>query len=266
MFIYWLFPELEPATYYIEMDPGLANAPGSSLASDVASADWVVLTGLWSGWLEPNASLDYGPDTPNQVIRDHFCEAGSYQDGLVAPLPPLPLTASAGDRRPLPRTRVSCICKFRRLVDVTLGRPVAGATAQPSGRRRQTGPGRWRKTVKTGRSVAGTQTVRFPLRSPAAVASATAAGVVANGAAFSPSRHRVCTKPGRTTSTLAPRAGERVAEPLGEAVEAGLGRAVHEVAPCAPARRRRWTARRARRAPGGGTARRRRAPTLTAPV
>ena len=26
-FIYWLFPELEPATYYIEMDPGLANEP-----------------------------------------------------------------------------------------------------------------------------------------------------------------------------------------------------------------------------------------------
>ena len=31
-FIYWLFPELDPATYYIEMDPGLANAEGSSLA------------------------------------------------------------------------------------------------------------------------------------------------------------------------------------------------------------------------------------------
>ena len=34
-FIYWLFPELDPATYYIEMDPGLANAEGSSLAGDV---------------------------------------------------------------------------------------------------------------------------------------------------------------------------------------------------------------------------------------
>jgi hypothetical protein len=83
VFIYWLFPELKPATYFIEMDPGLANAPGSRLASDVASADWVVLTGLWSGWQEPNASQDYGPDTPNQVIRDHFCEAGNYEGGLV---------------------------------------------------------------------------------------------------------------------------------------------------------------------------------------
>ena len=35
------------------MDPGLANAEGSSLAGDVASADWVLLTGLWDGWTGP---------------------------------------------------------------------------------------------------------------------------------------------------------------------------------------------------------------------
>jgi hypothetical protein len=83
-FIYWLFPELEPATYYIEMDPGLANDEDSGLAEDVASADWVILTRLWDGWLEPNTSGDYGSDAPNQVIRDHFCEVGSYEDGLAA--------------------------------------------------------------------------------------------------------------------------------------------------------------------------------------
>jgi hypothetical protein len=82
-FIYWLFPELDPATYFIEMDPGLADAEGSSLADDVASADWVLLTGLWAGWMEPNASAEFGSDAPNQVIRDQFCEAGSYEDGLV---------------------------------------------------------------------------------------------------------------------------------------------------------------------------------------
>ena len=27
-FFYYMFPELTPATYFIEMDPGLANAPG----------------------------------------------------------------------------------------------------------------------------------------------------------------------------------------------------------------------------------------------
>jgi hypothetical protein len=81
VFIYWLFPELEPATYYIEMDPGLANAEGSSLADDVASADWVILTGLWDGWMEPNSSMDYGSDAPNQVLRDQFCVVGDYAEG-----------------------------------------------------------------------------------------------------------------------------------------------------------------------------------------
>ena len=31
-----LFPEAEPATYYIEMDPGIANAEDSGLAEEVA--------------------------------------------------------------------------------------------------------------------------------------------------------------------------------------------------------------------------------------
>ena len=81
VFIYWLFPELEPATYFIEMDPGLANAEGSSLADDVASADFVILTGLWDGWLEPNSSMDFGSDEPNQVLAERFCVVGNYTDG-----------------------------------------------------------------------------------------------------------------------------------------------------------------------------------------
>ena len=81
VFLYWLFPELDPATYYIEMDPGLANAEGSSLAGDVASADWVILTGLWDGWMEPNSSMEFGSDAPNEVLRDRFCVVGDYEDG-----------------------------------------------------------------------------------------------------------------------------------------------------------------------------------------
>ena len=82
-FVYWLLPELDPATYFIEMDPGLANDEGSRLAADVASADWIVLSGLWDGWFEPNDSIEYGSDVPNQVIRDHFCEVANYEDGLA---------------------------------------------------------------------------------------------------------------------------------------------------------------------------------------
>jgi hypothetical protein len=82
-FFYWMFPELEPSTYYIEMDPGLANEEGSRLADDVASADWVILTGFWNGWREPNSSMDFGSDAPNEVVATQFCEVGSFEEGLI---------------------------------------------------------------------------------------------------------------------------------------------------------------------------------------
>jgi hypothetical protein len=51
VFFYHLFGDLIPATYFIEMDPGLANADGSRLAEDVASADWLILTRFLE-WLD----------------------------------------------------------------------------------------------------------------------------------------------------------------------------------------------------------------------
>jgi hypothetical protein len=80
---YWMFPELDPATYYIEMDPGLADAPGSRLADDLLSADWVILTSFWDGWDEPNASMDFGDPLPNQIIARDFCRLGDYHGDLV---------------------------------------------------------------------------------------------------------------------------------------------------------------------------------------
>ncbi len=80
---YYMFPELTPATYYIEMDPGLADREGSRLADDVASADWLILTNFWTGWYEPNASREFGSEAPNQVVADQFCLVGNYDDALV---------------------------------------------------------------------------------------------------------------------------------------------------------------------------------------
>ena len=82
-YIYWLYDELEPATYFIEMDPGLADAEGSGLAEDVASADFVVLTNTWSGWIEPNDSAVSRSQEANQVIADQFCLVESYNTNLV---------------------------------------------------------------------------------------------------------------------------------------------------------------------------------------
>jgi hypothetical protein len=75
-----MFPELEPATYFIEMDPGLANAEDSGLAEDVASADFVILTGLWAGWMEPNDSMEFGSDAPNRVLAEQFCVVDRWED------------------------------------------------------------------------------------------------------------------------------------------------------------------------------------------
>ncbi len=82
-YLYWLYDELEPATYFIEMDPGLADAEGSGLAEDIASADFVVLTNTWSGWSEPNASNDRRSDEHNRAVANLFCLVGSYDTNLV---------------------------------------------------------------------------------------------------------------------------------------------------------------------------------------
>jgi hypothetical protein len=81
--VYFLFPELEPATYFIEMDPGLADREGSGLAQDIATADFLVLTNIWTGWNEPNASSDRLSDEGNRAVADNFCLIRQYEDNLV---------------------------------------------------------------------------------------------------------------------------------------------------------------------------------------
>ncbi len=81
--VYFLFPELEPATYYIEMDPGLADVEGSGLAEDIATADFLVLTNIWTGWNEPNDSDLHQSQEHNQAVADGFCLVGRYEDNLV---------------------------------------------------------------------------------------------------------------------------------------------------------------------------------------
>ena len=75
----------------------------------------------------------------------------------------------------------------------------------------------------------GTHTVCARPASAATVASATASGVVANGAGFRPAVIFVNTKPGRIVSTRTPLGGGGVAESLGQRVESGLGSAVDRV-------------------------------------
>lgn len=70
--LYFLFPDLVPATYYLEMEPLTANRAGSRLASDIASADVLVLTSRWDGWDEPNESSLRGSEEPMRVVAERF--------------------------------------------------------------------------------------------------------------------------------------------------------------------------------------------------
>jgi hypothetical protein len=81
-FLYYLLPDLEPATRYIEMDPGVANAPDSGLADELRSADVAILSSIRDDWNEPNDSLLDGPDEPNEVLAEDFCLVESYGEGL----------------------------------------------------------------------------------------------------------------------------------------------------------------------------------------
>jgi hypothetical protein len=77
-YLYYMLPNLDPATYYIEMDPGVANAKDSGLAQQLASADTVILSTIWDAWSEPNDSRKFGPNTPNEVLARDFCKVGDF--------------------------------------------------------------------------------------------------------------------------------------------------------------------------------------------
>jgi len=79
-FLYYLFPELPPATYFIEMDPGVANADDSGLADEVRAADFLVLSHVWDDWDEPNDSRLFGSNAPNEVVDKEFCLVGDYEE------------------------------------------------------------------------------------------------------------------------------------------------------------------------------------------
>jgi hypothetical protein len=77
-YLYYMFPDLVPGTYYIEMDPNVANAKGSRLPQDLASSDIAILSRIWDDWSEPNGSRTVGPDDTQKVLERDFCHVGTY--------------------------------------------------------------------------------------------------------------------------------------------------------------------------------------------
>ncbi len=77
-FVYYLLPKLEPASFYLELNPGTANRVGSSLAGDLKRADVLLLTTRYDRWNEPNDSTKPGSRAPSAVVARRFCRiAGS---------------------------------------------------------------------------------------------------------------------------------------------------------------------------------------------
>jgi hypothetical protein len=72
-FLYFVLADLEPASYYLEINPWTANAPGSGLPQELRRADVLILNSQWDVIAEPNQSVRYGPDEANRVVREHFC-------------------------------------------------------------------------------------------------------------------------------------------------------------------------------------------------
>ena len=72
-FVYFLFPELEPATYFLEMSPGSVNRKGTRFAKDLSTADLVILTDRYAQWNEPNRSREMGDVAAMRMLESRFC-------------------------------------------------------------------------------------------------------------------------------------------------------------------------------------------------
>ena len=77
-YLYYMLPDLKPGTYYIEMDPGMANANDSGLDKQLASSDIAILSAIWDNWSEPNDSRKVGSDKAEKVLARDFCRVGTY--------------------------------------------------------------------------------------------------------------------------------------------------------------------------------------------
>jgi hypothetical protein len=82
-YLYYMLPQLRPATYFLEMNPFSANRPGSPLAEDVKDADWLVLNRDFDFWNEPNRSREFQSDVPNRMVKEHFEIVGEFGSYLL---------------------------------------------------------------------------------------------------------------------------------------------------------------------------------------
>lgn len=72
-FLFFLFPKLEPGTFYIEMASGVSNRPGTRLSADLSRAKFALLDSAYDEWHEDNSSSIPGSAEPLAVLDREFC-------------------------------------------------------------------------------------------------------------------------------------------------------------------------------------------------
>ena len=75
-YLYFLLPEHTPGTFYLEMDPGVANGFDSRLSLDLSSVDYVITNSADDDSVEPNTSRVSLSQAANEVLRSKFVEVG----------------------------------------------------------------------------------------------------------------------------------------------------------------------------------------------
>jgi hypothetical protein len=82
-FIYFLLPQLTPGSYYLEMNPGVANGTNSQLSRDLEKDQFLILTDRYDKFPDLDRSTRFGPETPNEIVKRQFVRIGSKGPWVV---------------------------------------------------------------------------------------------------------------------------------------------------------------------------------------
>jgi hypothetical protein len=78
VFLYYMLPQLRPASYFMAVDPHTINRAGNGFAHELPRADFLILTTRYTH----TPVTDAGPQTANQIVAARFCvraASGTYR-------------------------------------------------------------------------------------------------------------------------------------------------------------------------------------------
>jgi hypothetical protein len=82
-YMYFLLPRLQPATFYIALDPHVTERAPHRLVSELPRADVLILNRAYDAVTEANVSAQFGSPAPNRVVARSFCLRAKFGSFLV---------------------------------------------------------------------------------------------------------------------------------------------------------------------------------------